>query len=367
MKNNTGMQLFKKTVFASLALVLALHADGACSKDDTLRYEILLNKNILKDLDINASFISTIDVTASKLALISSKDQFYLVGWGGLLPYGKQVQGDISSFALTHDSVLMTIRNSELCYFDSEGKLSLLYSLPDAGMSISRGDRVMYIYNSSGGTENYSIYVVAQGGMYTKLLEMPAPVRSVVEGNNSVMFASGSVLYDFNLKERELKAVTVFPADMEISSVAVEKSSGRIFISAGNAIYALKDNGAVLVSDDLSGTLKCHEGGLMVFNAGEKTIIRITGLEEYIAGDARTQTAPEISQPVHIITNSTVVELKRNNLSDALIIALIRRGKVDFLLTTDEIIDLSGKGVSTEVIIEMRQAMKRQTSETQNR
>lgn len=361
------MQLFNKTVLVSLALALALHVDAAGSKDDTLRYEILLNKNILNDLDINASFISTIDVTASRLVLISSKDQFYLVGWGGLLPYGKQVQGDISSFALTHDSVLMTIRNSELCYFDSEGKLSLLYSLPGPGMSISRGDRVMYIYNSSGSTENYSIYVVAQGGMYTKLLEMPAPVRSVIEGNNSVMFASGSVLYEFNLKERELKAVTVFPADKEIRSVAVEKSSGRIFVSAGNSIYALLDNGAVLVSDDLCGVLYCHGGGLMVFNPEDKTIIRITGLEEYITGDARMHAPPEISQPVHILTNSTVVDLKRNNLSDPLIIALIRRAKVDFLLTSDDIIDLSGKGVSAEVIIEMRQAMKRQVSEIQNR
>ena len=57
-----------------------------------------------------------------------------------------------------------------------------------------------------------------------------------------------------------------------------------------------------------------------------------------------------------------MVDLVRNELSDNIIINIIRRAKVDFNLTTDAVIELSNKGVSPEVIMEMRQAMKKQTS-----
>lgn len=70
---------------------------------------------------------------------------------------------------------------------------------------------------------------------------------------------------------------------------------------------------------------------------------------------------------VKVLTNESIKALVKNGLSESIIITLIRRAKVDFSFTTDDVIDLSGNGVSPEVIIEMRQAMKRQQAETQNR
>jgi hypothetical protein len=361
------MQIYKKTVLACIAIALALNAQGATGSDDTLRYEILLNKQIMKQLNVNDAFISSFDITANRLILISSASQFYIVGWGGLLPFGKPVQGDINSFAFTHDSVLMVIRNNELSWFDSENRLSLLYRLPDEGMGISRGERVMYIYNASGKADKYALYVVARGGMYSKLLEMPSPINGVTEMGNSLLFSSGSVLFDFDLETRELKAVTVLPADRQINSFAVDEKTGRIYLSAGREIYALRESGAVLISDDLSGILRFYQDGLIVFNPSEPTIIRIIGLEDEIAAGTGQKPVPEIKRTVNVLKNTTVIDLVKNNLSDALIISLIRRAKVDFSLTTDDVIDLSGKGVSPAVIREMRQAMNRQASEIQNR
>jgi hypothetical protein len=373
------MKLSRKTVLTSVLVALALSAHGAISGNDTLQYEILMNKSMLKELNIRDAFTGTMDITANRLVLISSASQFYLVGWGGLVPFGKPVQGGIDAFAFTHDSVLMVIRKNELCWFDSESRLSMLYRLPDEGMGICRGDRVMYIYDASGINDKYSLYVIAQGGMYSKLLEMPSPISGVMEMGNSLLFSSGSILFDFNLKTRELKAMTVLPADKQIISFAVDKKTGRIYLSAGQEIYALKESGAILISDDLSGTLRFFEDGLIVFNPEDQTIIRIIGLEDEIAAGTNMKPAPEnisgtnikpvseIRQTVNVLKNSTVIDLVKNNLSDALIISLIRRAKVDFSLMTDDVIELSGKGVSPAVIMEMRQAMIRQASEIQNR
>lgn len=373
------MELLRKTVFRSVFVALALNAHCAIYGNDTLRYEILMNKTMLKELNIHEAFTGTLDITANRLLLISSASQFYLVGWGGLVPFGKPVQGNIDAFAFTDDSALMVIRKNELCWFDSESRLSLLYRLPEEGMNITGGDRVMYIYNASGINDKYALYVIAQGGMYSKLLEMPSPISGVMEMGNSLLFSSGSILFDFNLKTRELKAVTVLPADKQIISFTVDKKTGRIYLSAGQEIYALMESGAVLISDDLSGTLRFIEDGLIVFNPEDQTIIRIIGLEDEITAGTNMKPAPEnisgtnikpvseIRQTVNVLTNSTVIDLVKNNLSDALIISLIRRTKVDFSMTTDDVINLSGKGVSPAVIMEMRQAMIRQASEIQNR
>ena len=209
--------------------------------------------------------------------------------------------------------------------------------------------------------------MIARGGRYTKLLEMPSPIRAVTEMENSVLFASGSVLYDFDMNTRELKAVTVLPAEKQIYSFAVDKTTGRIYLSAGHEIYALRGSDAVLISDDLSGTLKFFDNGLMVFSPKESTIIRIAGLEGEMAVNRSRVPLPVIRQTVNVLTNSTVEDLVKNNLSDDLIISLIRRAKVDFSLRTDDVIKLSAEGVSTAVIMEMRQAMQRQASEIQNR
>lgn len=361
------MELFRKAVLTSVLVALALNAHGAISGDDTLRYDILMNKPMLKELNVHDAFTGTMDITAKRLVLISSASQFYLVGWGGLVPFGKPVLGSIDAFAFTHDSVLMVIRKNELCWFDSENRLSMLYRLPDEGMGISSGDRVMYLYNAGGIADKYALYVIARGGVYSKLLEMPSPISGVTEMGNYLLFSSGSILFDFDLKTRELKAVTVLPAEKQIKSFTVDKTTGRIYLSAGKEIYALKDKGAVLISDDLGGTLRFFGDGLMVFNPEEKSIIRIIGLEDEITAGTAEKPVSESRQTVSVLKNSTVVDLVKNNLSDALIISLIRRAKADFTLTTDDVIDLSGKGVSPAVIMEMRQAMNRQASEIQNR
>ena len=137
------MKLFGKTVLAFVFAALALDANGEFIGIDTLHYEILLNRSILKELDVKDTFTSSVDITANRLILISSDNQFYLVGWGGMLPFGKPVEGNINSFAFTHDSVLMVIQTDELCYVASENRLSMLYRLQDEVMNIRIGDSVI--------------------------------------------------------------------------------------------------------------------------------------------------------------------------------------------------------------------------------
>lgn len=361
------MHIPKKVLPAVMIMLWSFQAFGITGNGDSLSYEILLNSKLLNDLKIRQDLTGNIDLTANHLILLSSADQFYLLGWGGMVPFGKPVKGEISSFAFTHDSTLMTIREDELCYFDPEGRLSLLYKLPDKGMGISPGTHLMYIYDRNRKKEKKAVYAIAQGARYTKLLDMPSAINAVIETRKALIIASGSSLFEFNLPEKRLTAITTMPEGREIESVAADTSAGRIYFSAGNKIYSLKDGRADLISDDLGGILRYHGNGLIVFNPQKKILTRIVGIERSIAENQKTNNGADTKKPSGPLTNSGITEMVRSGFPDQRIIDLIRCSKVDFDLGVDAMVDLSEKGVSSQVILEMKQAMKKPANPNQKK
>ena len=84
------------------------------------------------------------------------------------------------------------------------------------------------------------------------------------------------------------------------------------------------------------------------------------GLNEAIGSKRGEQAAsPVVTQPA--LTNSNIIALVNDKLSDGVIINIISRSKVDFNLSVDGMIDLSDKNVSSQVILAMKEAMKRQS------
>lgn len=355
-----------KTFLAFLALLCSFQSHGITGKTDSLSYEIFLNSKLLNDLKIRTDFVPTVDISANQLIMLASSDQFYLLGWGGMVPFGKPSKGEISSFAFAHDSSLLVIRNDELCYFDPDSKLSMLYRLPDKGMGISAGEKLMFIYDRNKKKDKKAVYAVAQGGKYTKVLELPNAINEVVENGNSLILASGNSLFDYNIQQKKLKAITVMPAGKEIRSVAFDRSEGRIYFSADNKIYALKDTSAAIISDDFGGILKYSGKGLIVFSPEKKIVARIVGIEKEIKSMPGINETAEKKKPEGILTNSSIADMAGASLSDQMIIELIRRSKVNFDLSVDSIVGLSQKGVSSGIIMEMKQAMKRQQNPTKN-
>jgi len=127
-------------IIPTFILVLyVITAQALTSKVDSLRFEILMSSKMLADFHLNVDFINSIEVTPNKLVLLSTADQFYGLGWGGIDPVEKKVKGAISSFAYTPDNLLMIIRNNEICVFDSLGNLTTLFKLPERDMGNSAG------------------------------------------------------------------------------------------------------------------------------------------------------------------------------------------------------------------------------------
>jgi hypothetical protein len=262
---------------------------GKPSNRDSLRYEILLTGKILNNVHLAENLIPSIDFTSNRLVLLSTTDRFYLLGWGGMQAIGQKVTGPVSSFAYTPDGYLMVIRNRELCRLDSLGNLTRLFGLPNPSMGICSGRNVMYVYDQRKGQVRNAIYVLAKGGKYAPLLEVPTAINSVIEAGSVLLFSTENAIYSFNPRSKKLKALLVVNKDKEIKSIAIDTAINRIFFSTGNAIYAVKDSGMVTLNKDFGGVLRYFNNGLLVFNPEKKILIRMVGIEDMIASEIQTR------------------------------------------------------------------------------
>ncbi len=355
--------IFKYILLLSITLVListfSINVKGLSvnKAGDSIRFEILLHKKMLNDSKIDVKFIESIEITSSQLLMLSSSNQFYLLGLGGIAPVSQKENDTITSFAYTSDGLLMIVRNNELCYIDTLGKLAKLYTLPSHNMKISAGKKVMYLFDSSKNKKKYIVYSLAHGGRYNEILVTSTPINAVAETKNQLLFSTGSALYSYNLNDKKTKALVNVPNNYEIKSIAVDTLSGRIYFSTNNAVYALKDSLAVAITDKFTGSLKYYNNSIMIINSEKQFIVRIIGLEDKIKS-VNTAKPQEISKTVEVLTNESVIKMVNAKLSDEMIINIINKSEVNFNTDVNSMINLSNQQVSSAVIMAMKNAMK---------
>lgn len=338
---------------------------GNRPEGDSLQYEVLLTPSMADEINPANRFINSIDITANRLILLSNREQFYLLGWGGIVPFAGKVTGNIGSFAYTSDSLLMTIRNDELCVFDRNGNLTRLYTLPSQEMGISRGKNVMYIFDRTVSKPEKGIYVLSHGGMYSRLFSVPDPVYSLVEINDRILFTNRNTIFEYVPGKKEMKAVASLPEDKTIRSLTADPETGRIYFSTDNMIFSFRDKEQTVITDQLGGKLMFYNG-LIVFNPERKLLVRITGLEKKISSVSQAPAvAADKTAPDGILTNESVIGFVRDKLPDGIIISIINRSKVSFDLGVDSMIELSNRNVSSNVIMAMKEAMKKQAEKVQ--
>jgi hypothetical protein len=89
-------------------------------------------------------------------------------------------------------------------------------------------------------------------------------------------------------------------------------------------------------------------------------MIRLTGIEDAIASKSVALKTPVNSKTTPtILTNESIINLVKAELSDEFIMKIINKSEVNFNLSVDSMIELSDQNVSSTVIKEMKNAMKR--------
>jgi len=359
------MRITSKILSSVVLALCSLVVQGQVKRGDSLSYEILLSKSMLKDLQPDIKFIHSLEITAKRQILLATKDQFYLLGWGGIASIGKKVTGNIDCFAYTPDNLLMAIRGNELCTFDSLGGMKRIVELPAEGMGISAGKFVMYLFDRINTKGNFSLYIFAKGGKYIKLVETPDPINSVIEMKNSILFASGNKLYSCNVRNKTVKAIAGLAERKEIKYLAADTLNNRIYFSTDNALYTYKDSLTSLITSNIGGWLRFFNNGLIVFNPEKIVLVRILGLEKEIARVKEQKPKKEVKVEKNMLTNEKIIAMVQAKVSDQFIIDLIGVSETHFDLSVDSMVALSNQNVSSAVIMAMRNAMKKKNDNNQ--
>lgn len=370
------MQKIYKLSIALIITIWSTTSHAITPDKDSLRLEVLLNKSMLKEIPVKGTFVNSLEITSQRLIVLSTQNQFYLLGWGGMAPMGNETISGINSFAFTPDSVLMVIRGNELCCPDSAGNLSALFKLPHNNMGISSGKYTMYIYDRDNTNDKNIIYALTGGGRYSKLLDVPSPISSVIEIDNCILFSTRNAVIKYDLQSKEMKTIAILPEGNKVRSLAVNPSNNRIFFSTDQKVFAINDSMAVMITDKIGGTIR-YLNGLIVFDPESQLLIRFVGVEDAISSGRRKAAETEeipgqnvktnadkkinpSDQHINILTNSSIIDLHNNGLPDEIIINLINRNKVDFNISMNAVIELSNNNVSSKVIMEMKNAMEKQ-------
>ncbi|NTW33327.1 MAG: hypothetical protein HGB12_12015, partial [Bacteroidetes bacterium] len=233
----------------------------------------------------------------------------------------------------------------------SLGNLNTLHELPSNGMGITAGKDLMYIYNRVKNKTKHALYTLHKGGIYNELFKVSAPIQSVVEMNQLILFSMGNTLFSFNPKNEELKALTALQKDKEINSITVDTTNNRIYFSSDSVVYAVNDSSKVIITNQFGGIIRFFDNGLIVFNPEKKFLIRILGIEEKLQSRIK-------EMKNETLTNTNIIKMVKAKLSDDLIIDVINSSNVDFNINPDSMIYLSNQNVSSEVIMAMKNAMK---------
>lgn len=276
----------KKAITSSLVilyLLISVQATTAQQKNN-LRYEILLNNNMLDSSLKKERFFNALDISPNNLITLSTGSKIYLLGWGGTSQLGKEIKGTIiSSYAYTTDGLLMAVNNNVLYYMNNKGILDTIVKLPNANMGLAAGKDVMYLFDQIRNDNKYKLYAFAKKGKYKQLLVSPKPITTIAEMSDSLYLAIGSGVYSLSPKDHKLNLAARFPKESEIRSMTVDSVNEILYIATQDAIYARQNNSLVYVTGDFGGgILKYFGDGLIIFNPDTNDIIRIVNIDKSI-------------------------------------------------------------------------------------
>lgn len=270
----------KKRFIIAALLLCTLSVFGTSPENkDSIRFEVLLNEQMLAKDSMEIRFIPSVEVTSTQLIVLSSANRLYLLGWGGVASSEVPISDSISAFAYTPDGYLLMVNRKTLCFADTAGRLKTVQELPTDNMRIATGESAMYLFDREKNREKYPLYRLAQGGAMGEIFEIPTPIDAVTEFNKTIFFSSGSALFAFDSKSKSLEAIAAIETGEPIIAIAINPKSYTIYFATPNAIYALKENGIILITDKFGGILKFFGNGLLVFDAEKKFLMRIVGLE----------------------------------------------------------------------------------------
>lgn len=266
---------------ALLLVVAACHSSGPPKSTldpyagHEIEVQVLLDERSARAARMDP-LLDQVTITPRHLAVVSDRENLYLVGWGGTTPIEGLAKG-LVAFDYTQDGLLLAVSDSALLYLDAAGALQPMFDLPSKGMGIARGGATMLLFDRTRSDGHAAIYELESGRHARKLLESPRPIDAVAKAGTRLYFATGGVAFEAVPGEK-MRAVASLPGNVKILALAANTDGSRLYVSDGDAIYVVQGTQAALVTNALGGALRFDGNGLIVLDNKRRTLARIANL-----------------------------------------------------------------------------------------
>jgi hypothetical protein len=275
---------------------------GYTQELETADVDLLLTETMLKEVSIKTKLIHSIDYMTGDFLLLSSRNQFYLLGMGGIDSLFSVSKRTVNAYTVTPDGLLLIVSGKNLCTIDTMGSLVDLYTLPDAEMGISSGIGSVYVFDQhrrGNKQQTYSIYIISRNSQYTKLLTIPTPVASVFEDGTNVFFSTENRLLCADVKTKKLTEIISLPKkEDKIISITRDTLNHAFYFSTDKAIYRIKDNKTECIGNEFGGILRYDGEGLLIFNPETNLIVRLRNNILYNTAQAGASLVEQSAQTV---------------------------------------------------------------------
>jgi len=265
--------------YVLIIIIIWCSLESYSQNSDSITTEIFLDRELLEELSINSVFINSIEYTPNGFILISSPNQFYLLGNGGLVPIFDTWGGkdSIESFTITSDSILVVASGNALYQIDSNASFFKVTNIPDSDMGITSKYKNIYVFDRklNRDKKEYFIYQISENKEIIPIVAIPTPILSVFEQPSLLIFSTKNILFSVDIKTKHLYQILTLPQEDDIISVIGDTINHAFYFSTNNAIYRIKDNIIELVSEDFGGILKYDGEGLLVFKPEMSLIVRL--------------------------------------------------------------------------------------------
>jgi tetratricopeptide (TPR) repeat protein len=260
--------------------------------------DIFLNEVVTKNTLVNVKLINSIDYTPNGFLLLSSSNQFYMLGLEDIPAVFNKTKTAIDAFAVMQNNALLVISGRKLYNMDSQGNLFLMFELPisKAGIVSGNDENVTYIYDRTlqKGKKEYAIYR-SSDTQYTRLASISAPILSVFEYKTSLLFSSENKILCADSKTKTFFDLFSLPQKQNIISITGDTINHAVYFSTSDTIYRIKDSKLEYICSNFGGILKYDGEGLLVFNPEKNLIVRFRNNLLY-PSEKEKQHIPKISK-----------------------------------------------------------------------
>jgi len=247
------------------------------AQSQTTKLDVFLNEAALKKSLMNVRLINCIDYTPTGFLLLSSSNQFYMLGMEKISAIFNKTNIIIDAFTVTKNNALWVASGNKLYYMDSLKTLSPLYNLPisNAGIVSGNDTNVAYVYDRTfqKGKKEYAVYQ-STDNQCTRLASTSAPILSIFEYKTSLLFSSENKILCADRKTKTFFDFFSLPQKQNIVSITGDTINHALYFSTQDTVYRAQNGKLEYICTEFGGILKYDGEGLLVFNHEKSLIIR---------------------------------------------------------------------------------------------